>query len=163
MGRQYIGIEQMDYIETLPVERLKKVIDGEQSGVSKVVGWQGGGEFVYFELAKLNQDYVEKINQANSTEQLLCLLETMKAEAYLNYQIQLDKILQQPYEKEGVDHEITFGELSLAEQKEILIGLLDKNQLYINLSEMDDQNMQVSDSDKQFTQSFYQIARQKGE
>ena len=37
MGRQYIGIEQMDYAETLPVERLKKVIAGEQGGISESV------------------------------------------------------------------------------------------------------------------------------
>lgn len=35
MNRQYIGIEQMDYIETVSVERLKKVIDGEQSLLKK--------------------------------------------------------------------------------------------------------------------------------
>lgn len=163
MGRQYIGIEQMDYIETLAVERLKNVIERDETGISKAVNWQGGGSFVYFELAKLNQNYLEKISQADNTDQLLDILKTMKAEAYLNYQIQLDKILKQTYEKDGVNHEITFIQLSLSEQKEILIGLLDKNQLYINLSEMDDQNMQVSNSDKQFTQSFYQINRQQGE
>ena len=37
MNRQYIGIEQMDYIENITIERLKKVIDGEQSGISKDV------------------------------------------------------------------------------------------------------------------------------
>ena len=47
MNRQYIGIEQMDYIETVSVERMKKVINGEQGGISKDVKWQGGGSFVY--------------------------------------------------------------------------------------------------------------------
>ncbi|MDK4672566.1 site-specific DNA-methyltransferase, partial [Kingella kingae] len=55
MNRQYIGIEQMDYIETLAVQRLKKVIDGEQGGISKAVNWQGGGEFVYAELTPFNE------------------------------------------------------------------------------------------------------------
>lgn len=36
----------MDYIETVSVERLKKVIEGEQGGISKEVDWQGGGSFV---------------------------------------------------------------------------------------------------------------------
>ncbi|WP_455224740.1 DNA methyltransferase [Granulicatella sp.] len=49
MNRQYIGIEQMDYIETVSVERLKKVIEAEQGGISKDVEWQGGGSFVYCE------------------------------------------------------------------------------------------------------------------
>jgi len=60
MNRQYIGIEQMDYIETIAVERLKKVIGGEQGGISKSVNWQGGGEFIYCELAKWNETAKEK-------------------------------------------------------------------------------------------------------
>lgn len=54
MGRRYIGIEQMDYIEDIAVERMKKVIDGEQGGISKALDWQGGGEFVYMELKELD-------------------------------------------------------------------------------------------------------------
>nr|WP_307934805.1 site-specific DNA-methyltransferase [Mycoplasmopsis bovis] len=41
MNRKYIGIEQMDYIQDIGAERLKKVIDGEQGGISKFVNWQG--------------------------------------------------------------------------------------------------------------------------
>ena len=44
----------MDYIESVSVERLKKVIAGEQGGISKAQNWQGGGSFVYLELAKKN-------------------------------------------------------------------------------------------------------------
>ena len=54
MGRRFIGIEQMDYIETITVPRLQKVIKGEQGGISKDVNWQGGGSFVYCELKELN-------------------------------------------------------------------------------------------------------------
>lgn len=43
MKRRYIGIEQMDYIENITKERLKKVIDGEQGGISKACEWNGGG------------------------------------------------------------------------------------------------------------------------
>jgi len=41
MGRQYIGVEQMDYIETIAVERMKKVIEWEQWGISKVANRKG--------------------------------------------------------------------------------------------------------------------------
>ena len=57
MNRQWIMVEQMDYIETITKERMKKVIEGEQGGISKSVNWQGGGEFVYFELKK---DFINK-------------------------------------------------------------------------------------------------------
>ena len=58
MGRRYIGIEQMDYIHEFSCERIKKVIHGEQSGISKIVNWQGGGSFVYCELAEDNASYI---------------------------------------------------------------------------------------------------------
>ncbi len=50
MNRRWIAVEQMDYIEDITKERLKKVINGEQGGISKDVSWQGGGEFVYFDF-----------------------------------------------------------------------------------------------------------------
>lgn len=54
MRRQWIGIEQMDYIDTLTKERLIKVIGGEQGGVSKKVAFKGGGNFAFLELKELN-------------------------------------------------------------------------------------------------------------
>lgn len=73
MGRRYIGVEQMDYVETLTVERLKKVVGGERGGISEKVGWTGGGSFVYCELAKLNQNFVEVIERANDSTTLEAL------------------------------------------------------------------------------------------
>lgn len=55
LKRNYIGIEQMDYIEETAVTRLKKVVEGEQDGISKAVNWQGGGSFVYCELLEDNE------------------------------------------------------------------------------------------------------------
>jgi len=56
MGRQYIGVEQLDYGENSAVVRLKNVINGDPTGISKTVGWQGGGDFVYLELMELNEN-----------------------------------------------------------------------------------------------------------
>ena len=50
MQRQYIGIEKEDYIRTVALSRLIKVIEGEQGGISRLVGWKGGGSFVYCEI-----------------------------------------------------------------------------------------------------------------
>jgi adenine-specific DNA-methyltransferase len=61
MGRRYIGIEQMDYIEDITVERMKKVIDGEQGGISKAVDWQGGGSFIYAELKETDEFQNSKV------------------------------------------------------------------------------------------------------
>ncbi|MGB7912474.1 MAG: site-specific DNA-methyltransferase [Desulfobaccales bacterium] len=50
MGRQYVGIEQGDHAITHCAHRLRLVVDGEEGGVSKLVGWNGGGGFDFFRL-----------------------------------------------------------------------------------------------------------------
>ena len=50
MNRRYIGIEMGQHAETHCQPRLKKVIDGEQGGISKAVDWLGGGGFHYYRL-----------------------------------------------------------------------------------------------------------------
>ena len=50
MGRRYIGIEMGEHAVTHCVPRLNKVIAGEQGGISKSVGWQGGGGFRFYRL-----------------------------------------------------------------------------------------------------------------
>lgn len=58
MERKWIGIELGDHAYTHCAVRMKKVIDGEQGGISKSVNWQGGGGFKFYELAPslLNRD-----------------------------------------------------------------------------------------------------------
>ena len=50
MGRRYIGIEMGEHAVSHCVPRLNKVIAGEQGGISKGVGWQGGGGFRFYRL-----------------------------------------------------------------------------------------------------------------
>ncbi|MEA2018922.1 MAG: site-specific DNA-methyltransferase, partial [Campylobacterota bacterium] len=73
MGRRYIGIEQMDYIEDISVERMKKVINGEQGGISKELEWNGGGSFVYAELKKIDDFKSSEIGSLNKNMQYLPL------------------------------------------------------------------------------------------
>lgn len=155
MGRRYIGIEQMDYINDITVPRLQKVIEGEQGGISKEVNWQGGGSFVYTELKELNYTYIHQIQSAKSYDELAKLFEVMKQTAHLNYQVELDKILNDTYEVNSIDELVTFKDLTFDEQKHLLIELLDKNQLYVNADDMNDINLKVSEQDKAFTRSFY--------
>lgn len=160
MNRQYIGIEQMDYIETVTIERLNKVIgslekpEGElleksvfdEGGISKAVNWQGGGEFVYCELKKYNQTFMEQIEEAQTSEQLLAIWEEMKAHSFLNYNVDIKK------QDEAIDD---FKQLSIETQKHHLCEILNKNQLYVNLSSIDDEDYQVSEKDKRLTRQFY--------
>lgn len=144
MNRQYIGIEQMEYIESVSVERLKKVIAGEQGGISKDLKWTGGGSFVYCELKNDAQEFKEAIVHATSTDQLLTLFEQAKKSSFLSYRVDPKKLRKQDFEK-----------LSLAEQKQILSEIIDNNNLYVNYSDIDDGDYQVSEQDKKLNRSFY--------
>lgn len=148
MNRQYIGIEQMDYIEDFAVERLKKVIDSEQGGISKSVNWQGGGSFIYLELKKYNQIFIEKIEEAENSETLLQIWEEMKAKSFLNYNVDIKKHEQ---------HIEDFKLLNLKEQKQHLCELLNKNQLYVNLSSLNDENFECTEEEKHLNRDFYQL------
>ncbi|WNO83399.1 site-specific DNA-methyltransferase [Streptococcus suis] len=144
MNRQYIGIEQMDYIETVSVERLKKVIAGEQGGISKDVNWSGGGSFVYAELKNDAQDFKNAIFEATTTEELLELFELAKKSSFLSYRIDPKKLKKNE-----------FCQLSLAEQKQILSEIIDNNNLYVNYSDIDDSDYQISAEDKKLNHAFY--------
>ena len=146
IGRQYIGIEQLDYGENSAVVRLKNVIHGDQTGISKSVDWQGGGDFVYMELAKWNENFVEKIQKAKTKEDLQKLWETMKEKAFLSYKVDIKTI---------DEHAKDFADLSLADQKRFLLECLDKNHLYINYSEIDDKEYGVNKDDKKINKEFY--------
>lgn len=146
MNRQYIGVEQMDYINTLDIPRLKDVINGEQGGISKSINWQGGGSFVYCELAKANGEFVEKIQAATTTEALKSIWTKMKETGYLNYKINIATI-----DANAAD----FEALSIDDQKRFLIECLDKNLLYIPFSDIDSEEYAISDEDKRLTKEFY--------
>ena len=51
LGRLYIGIELGDHCYTHCLPRMKSVVDGDQTGISPSIGWQGGGGFKFYELA----------------------------------------------------------------------------------------------------------------
>ncbi len=146
MNRQYIGIEQMDYINTVSVPRLQKVIEGEQGGVSKDVGWQGGGSFVYAELAKENQAIVESIINCDSKEELNHQINKLLNNGVLNYEVDFDMFTNTKKE---------FSALKLEDQKEVLIRILDSNQLYVNYTDMEDSAYNFTEDEIAFNHSFY--------
>lgn len=158
MNRQYIGIEQMDYIETLSVERLKKVIDGEQGGISKAVNWQGGGEFVYAELAPFNETAKQQILTCENSDDIKTLFNELCERYFLKYNVSVDEFSQ-------IIEEPEFQSLPLDEQKQMVLEMLDLNQMYVSLSEMDDEQFAgcLNDDDKALSRAFYQAEKKDGE
>ncbi len=146
MNRRFIGFEQMDYIETVSIPRLIKVMQGEQTGISKDVSWQGGGSFVYCELAKLNQKYVDDIQAASTDAEIVAIWQDMLKTGFISCKV----------DPKDIDlDDIAFTELSLPDKKRFLMEMLDKNQLYVNYCDMEDKTFAISEEDKAFTKSFY--------
>ena len=159
MGRQYIGIEQLAYGKNDSIIRLNNVINGDVSGISKSVDWKGGGDFLYCELMKYNEAYIEKIQKAKSSDELISLWKDISKNSFLNWYINPE------VPEEAVKDFILIGQSAnskqqeisegLEKQKRLLVELLNKNQLYVNLSEMDDKDFQVSSEDKRLNNLFF--------
>jgi adenine-specific DNA-methyltransferase len=136
--RQFIMVEQMNYIETITAPRVAKVLERNQVDHS----------FVYLELKKYNQSFIDQIEAAKDTKSLVQIWEQMKAKSFLNYNVDI---------QEQEKHLEKFKADSLENQKQILLKLLDLNQLYVNLSSLDDKDFACTDEEKEVTKDFYQI------
>lgn len=146
MKRKYIGIDQMDYIESLAVNRLKQVISGEQGGISVDYNWQGGGSFVYCELAKANATYLDDIKSADSNAELLLIWERLKDSSLLSFKVKPNEI--DPSSED-------FSGLSLDDKKRFLIACLDKNMIYVPYSDIESTEYGISDEEVRLNKLFY--------
>lgn len=153
MNRQYIGVEQMDYIKTISCERLKKVIEGEQGGISKSVNWQGGGSFIYMELAEKNEKAIKLISACNNYDELVSIFNTLATKYFLHYNVRINDFINKTCKEEQ------FKNLSLEKQKEIFCRMLDLNQLYVNCDDRNDKDSGLSENDIKATENFYQIQK----
>jgi len=131
--RKFIIVEQMDYIQKATIPRIIKTFKDDDS-------------LVYLELAKWNEDWIEKIEKAKTGKELAKLWDEMKETAFLSYKV----------DPKTVDANAKdFADLSVADQKKFLIECLDKNQLYVNLSEIEDKEYGVSKEDIKLNKEFY--------
>lgn len=145
-NRQFITIEQMSYIDDCTIPRLQQAIKGDQNGISKDVNWQGGGSFVYCELAELGSKYSDRIEKSKNSNELIALWNELKESSNLSYKIdpkEFDKNIE------------SFSELSFEDQQRFLIEAIDKNQLYVNYTDIDDETNGISEQDKKLNQQFY--------
>lgn len=136
-NRQFILCEQMNYVETVTSKRIQKVIEQNKTN-----------NFVYVELKKYNQAFIEKIRDAKDPKELLQIWEQMKAKSFLNYNVDI---------KKQDEHLEELKSLELDMQKQHFFELLDKNQLYVNLSSLNDSDFTCTDEEKKLTKDFYQI------
>ncbi|MFP6020568.1 DNA methyltransferase [Helicobacter pylori] len=144
MKRRYIGIEQMDYIETITKERLKKVIEGEQGGISKKCGFKGGGSFVYAELKEVNLEIKKQILNANSASECLKIFNDLSERFLKRADCKIDEIDSEEFQK-----------LDLNEQKRIYCKLFDSNEDYLNLGDIDEDAWGIDKITKKYNEIFY--------
>ena len=161
----HIGDQEMDYAETITLERLKKVVEKrikvenklseeieyDTGGISKSVAWKGGGDFVYCEVMQYNEAYMDKIQAAQSSKELVALWRDIAENSFLNWYVNPE------IPEDAVNDFIAIGEgeNGVNKQKKLLVELLDKNQLYVNLSEIDDEDFGISAEDKELNEEFY--------
>ena len=145
LNRQYIGIEQLNYNDNDSLVRLINVLSGEQGGISKSVNWHGGGSFVYCELKELNHKYIDEIQVADDNK-LNDLYKEITDSEFISYKADINKL------KES---EQNFKELSTEDKRSFLIQVLDKNLLYVNYCDMEDEDLAVTEEEKAFARSFY--------
>lgn len=139
-NRQFILCEQMDYVETVTLERVRKVIEQNNKG-----------DFIWCELMKFNEVYMDRIQAAKSTEDLVQLWHEIAEGSFLNWYVN-PKI-----PEEALKDFLTIGEEpnGIEKQKRLLAELLDKNQMYVNLSEINDTQFNVCEEDKALNIAFY--------
>jgi len=139
-NRRFIICEQMHYVETVTRERVRKVIENDQQG-----------EFIYCELMEYNEAFMERIQAAQASKELLKIWKDMAEDSFLNWYVNPTM----PEEAVKDFAELGKDENGFEKQKQLLAELLDKNQLYVNLTEMDDTQFKVSEEDKALNKAFY--------
>lgn len=144
-GYTYIGLEQLNKHIELAKTRLSNVINGDKSGISSDENWNGGGSYIYCELAENSQTYIDKIYKANTIEELVDIFNFLKESEFISYRVDINKM-----------KDDDFIQLSIDDAKKVLISIIDKNTLYINYSDIDNEDYVIDDDDKAFTKNFYE-------
>jgi len=132
-NRQFILIEQLEEHINVCIKRIKKI----------------GGDFVYLELAKWNEEAKEKILKAKSLGELGKIFDELYKRYFLNYNVKTKEF------KEKILKEEEFKKLSLNEQKKLFVEMLDMNQMYVNFSERVDKKYNLSKEDIALSEEFY--------
>jgi len=128
LNRQFILVEQIDN----QIEIMKQRFTGKR--------------FIYLELKKFNQTFIEHIEAAKDTDELLSIWDQMKEKSFLAYNVDIKA------QEENMEE---FKHLDLAQQKEMLCEILDKNQLYVNVTDMNDSRFETTEEEREVTEAFY--------
>ena len=139
-NRKFILVEQLDEHIKICVERNQKILKNEKINDS----------FIYFELAKWNEQAKEEINDAKDLKTLEKMFDSFYEKYFLNYNVKVKDF------KEKVLKEENFKKLTLNDQKKMFLVMLDLNQMYVQESEIADKQFGINKEDQKLTKEFYQ-------
>lgn len=134
-NRLFVLIEQMDYIETLTVERMKRAI--------KHFGYKS--EFIYLELLELNQIFVSRIKKESDIAKLLKIWQEMLENAFLGFRVSDSKFV-------GAEK---LESLAVQDLKKFLLDTIDNNMLYAPVSEIEDSEYKVDAVTLEYNKQFF--------
>jgi adenine-specific DNA-methyltransferase len=144
-NRQFILIEQLDTHMKAICKRMGEVIKSNAKE-KNLNNFNKDESFTYCEILKYNEEAIDEIQYAKDTKSLLKIWDEMCRHYFLNYDVEIKKFN---------DNKRDFEKLTFKQQKDILVEMLNKNQLYVNLSEIDDSQFKVSKEDKELNKKFY--------
>ena len=127
-GRSFILLEQIEDHVDVTKERLNSIRPFEP--------------FIYCELKEWNEKYIQEIRKVKTKTEIKKIHKRIKKQAFYRYDV-------------DTSHYDGFDALSLDDQKRILCDCLDANHLYVNYSERDDSQYEVTDEEKELTKKFY--------
>ena len=132
--RLFVLVEQLDYVKTLTAERVKRAIKH----------YNFESDFIYAELAELNEVFVKEIKQSSTKPQLLAVWDSMLEKSFISYRFVGLKTLNRSY----------LENFEISDLKKLLLEVLDMNMLYLPLSEIEDTDFKfdkkVIELNKQF-------------
>ena len=145
-NRRFIAIEQLDKHYSISLNRLKNVLDGEMSGISKIIDWNGDGAFVSVKLKELSNEYMNKITNSNTKEKLMDIYKELIGNPFVTYRVDFFKM---------TELSDSFNDLSIENMKKFLFSIIEKNHLYVNYNDSLDRKYNIDSFDILFSDSFY--------
>ncbi len=134
-SRKFVIVEQMGYIASVTLPRIEAVIKKDTLKES----------FVYFELKKYNQEYIDRIAKTTSLSELEEIYVDMRNNAFLKFW----------FDRKEFEKDENFRNLDIEGRKQKLVDVLDENQLYLNYADMGDTRHKVTADEKTLTDKFY--------
>lgn len=149
LKRRYIGIEQLNSHYEKSIERMDLVLQGDNTGISKNsdVNWSGGGSFIELELKENSNEIMREIGNISTSDEFNSMYEELVDNPFVTYRVDF---------KEMKDKRKDFKELEIEDKREFLLKIIEKNHLYVNYADSQDEHLEISNQDIKFSNSFYE-------